>query len=221
MGSRTLGLWSYDIEALIASGRADQAEHILRDLLERAEMSENPHAKAIAHRCEALCLAARGDVGAALTTIDLALTHHAQRPVPLEIGWTLLEKGALQRRAKQKTASKQTLEKALAILEPLDAEMLVNRARDELVRVGLRRPTAKEGLTPAQERVAQLVAGGLSNPEIARTLNMSRRSVESHLTKVYREVGVRSRSQLVAALAATGDHRGEHRQLHNAGDHLE
>jgi DNA-binding CsgD family transcriptional regulator len=59
-----------------------------------------------------------------------------------------------------------------------------------------------EGLTPAQTRVTELVAAGLSNQEIASTLFMSTRTVESHLTKIYREFGVRSRGQLIAALAA-------------------
>ena len=76
---------------------------------------------------------------------------------------------------------------------------------DELARVGLRRPVITEGLTPAQQRVAELVAAGMSNREIAATLYMSVRSVEAHLTKAYRELDVRSRSQLVAALAASND----------------
>jgi len=47
----------------------------------------------------------------------------------------------------------------------------------------------------------ELVASGRSNREVAATLYMSVRSVESHLTKAYRELGVKSRLQLVAALA--------------------
>ena len=65
------------------------------------------------------------------------------------------------------------------------------RARDELARVGLRRPVITEGLTPAQQRVAELVAAGMSNREIAATLYMSVRSVEAHLTKAYRELDVK------------------------------
>ncbi|MGO9977521.1 MAG: helix-turn-helix domain-containing protein [Solirubrobacteraceae bacterium] len=82
--------------------------------------------------------------------------------------------------------------------------MWVSRARDELRRIGLRRPAVTDGLTPAQERVAELVAAGLSNREIASALYMSQRTVEAHLTKIYREVGVRSRAQLAATLAPSG-----------------
>ena len=88
------------------------------------------------------------------------------------------------------------------MFEPMGAQMWVDRARDELSRIGLRRPTVSNGLTPAQTRVAELVVDGMSNREIANTLYMSPRSVEAHLTKIYRELGLRSRAQLAAAMSA-------------------
>jgi len=94
------------------------------------------------------------------------------------------------------------------MFEPMDAGMWVARTRDELGRIGLRRPVASDGLTPAQTRVAELVVEGLSNREIASTLYMSLRSVEAHLTKIYREYGVRSRAQLVGTLSASGSTSG-------------
>ena len=80
----------------------------------------------------------------------------------------------------------------MAIFEPLGAAMWAARARGQLGRVGLRRAVVSDGLTPAQERVAELVVAGIDNREIAATLFMSVRSVESHPTKAYRELGVRS-----------------------------
>jgi DNA-binding NarL/FixJ family response regulator len=88
------------------------------------------------------------------------------------------------------------------MLEPTDAQIWVSRARDELSRLGLRRRMT-EGLTPAQERVAELVVAGSSNGEIALELHMSLRTVESHLTRIYQEHGVKSRTQLMAALAGS------------------
>ena len=205
LGSMTLPLWSIDIEALIALGRLDEAEPVLNDLLARAQRSGNPNAVAVAERCRGLLLAARGEVAAGIDAIESALVAHEQRRLEPEVGRTLLELGTLQRRAKHKSAAKQSLEQALAIFEPLGAAMWVERARDELGRIGLRRAVVSDGLTPAQERVAELVATGMSNREIASTLYMSLRSVESHLTKVYRELGVRSRAQLAASLAAKAD----------------
>ncbi|MBV9474045.1 MAG: helix-turn-helix transcriptional regulator [Solirubrobacterales bacterium] len=135
--------------------------------------------------------------------MDAALAAHARGQWPYEHGRTLLEKGSIERRAKRKAAAKRTLEQALAILEPLDAQVWISRTRDELSRIGLRKAKSSDGLTPAQTRVAELVASGLSNPEVARQLHMSLRTVESHLSRVYREHGVKSRAQLAAALRTT------------------
>jgi DNA-binding NarL/FixJ family response regulator len=204
VGSLTLPFWSYDVEALIALGRLDEADGIADDLLDCARGAENPNAIGIAERCRGLLLAARGDTVDAIDAMDAALAQHALRPLPMEIGRALLEKGTLERRAKRKSAAKQSLEHALAILEPLQAQMWVARARDELGRVGLRRAVVSDGLTPAQERVAELVLAGMSNRQIADTLYMSLRTVETHVTKIYRELGVKSRAQLISTMSSTG-----------------
>jgi DNA-binding CsgD family transcriptional regulator len=158
---------------------------------------------ALALRSEGLLAAARGDLVAGVDLMDRALAEHARCPRPFEHGRTLLEKGSIERRTKRKAAAKQTLEHALAILEPLGAQLWVDRSLDELSRIGLRRARRTDGLTSAQARVAERVGAGLTNPQIARELHMSLRTVESHLSRVYREYGVNSRSQLAAALAVS------------------
>lgn len=206
IGSLTLPFWSCDIEALIALDRVDEAGEVLEELFALAHHAENPNALAIAHRCEGLLLASRGEVPHAIEKMEKALEEHGRRPLPLATGRTLLEKGTLERRAKRKSAAKRTLEAALSTLEPLQASFWVARARDELGRIGLRKAAPTEGLTRAQLRVAELVAAGMSNREVAATLYMSLRTVEAHLTKVYRELGIRSRAQLAAKLATgTGE----------------
>jgi DNA-binding CsgD family transcriptional regulator len=197
-------IWAQDVEALIALGRLEEAEEVLAELRSRADVIGTPYVDALAWRCEGLLLAARSDLVAAIDAMDRALAAHAQCRRPYEHGRTLLAKGSIERRAKRKSAAKETLEQALAVLEPLGARIWVSRTRDELSRIGLRRAKAAEGLTPAQARVAGLVAAGLSNPQIARQLHMSLRTVESHLSRVYREYGVTSRSQLAATLGASG-----------------
>lgn len=198
-------VWTWDVEALIALERLDEAEDVLSELRVRAEVCDADVIHAITARSEGLLLAVRGDFVAAIDAMERAVAAHLRRHRPYEYGRTLLEKGSIERRARHKAAAKQTLEQALAILEPLQAEIWVSRARDELSRIGLRRAKATEGLTAAQTRVAELVASGLTNPQIAQQLHMSLRTVESHLSRVYREYGVSSRSQLVGALAATQD----------------
>ena len=137
--------------------------------------------------------------------MDSAIAAHLRCRRPYEHGRTLLEKGSIERRAKHKAAAKQTFEQALAILEPLGADSWVSRARDELGRIGIRRAKATVGLTPAQIRIAELLATGSTTAQIARELHMSVRTVETHLTKLYREYGVTSRSQLTAVLDKPAD----------------
>ena len=123
-------------------------------------------------------LGARGEVAPAIAALQNALAEHARRPLRREIARTLLELGALQRRAKRKTSAKQSLEQALAMFEAMGAQMWVARTRDELGRIGFRRAVVSDGLTPAQQRVAELVASGMSNREVASALYMSLRSVD-------------------------------------------
>lgn len=203
LGWRMLTLWSCDIEALIATGKLDDAAVVLDDLRRRAAASGNPHAIALAKRCEGLLLAALGDITAAIEAMHSALEHHAQRPQPFELARTLLEKGTLERRAKHKTAANATLHEALDTFQRLGAELWAQRARDEISRVGLRRRASRDGLTPAEDRVAELAVAGKSNVEIAQALFMSQRTVEAHLTSIYRAFGVRSRTQLAVTMPAT------------------
>jgi len=77
-------------------------------------------------------------------------------------------------------------------------------AADEMDRVSGRRAAPGGGLTPGEQRVAELVAGGLSNKEIAAQLYLSVYTVQAHLSRVYAKLGVRSRAQLARRLGGSG-----------------
>ena len=77
----------------------------------------------------------------------------------------------------------------------------MRRCDDELNRLGSRPVGAPSVLTPTEQQIAELVASGLSNTEVARTLFVSVRTVESNLTRVYRKLGIRSRGALARTLA--------------------
>ena len=104
--------------------------------------------------------------------------------------------GGVQRRLKRKAAARRSLEEALAILEATGAPLWAERARAELARIGGR--TRAGGLTPTEERVADLVAEGRSNKEVADALFVSVRTVEANLTRIYAKLGVRSRTELAS-----------------------
>jgi DNA-binding CsgD family transcriptional regulator len=112
--------------------------------------------------------------------------------------------GTLQRQASARARQSGTSRRRWRSSSRWSLVLWIEPACDELRRIGLRRAAVSDGLTPAQTRMAELVAAGLSNQEIASTLYMSTRTVESHPTKIYRSYGVRSRAQLVGALVKKG-----------------
>ena len=184
-----------EVEALVELGRADEAEAPLRWLEERARILDRASALGAAARCRGLLAAARGDSAAAGAAFERALTEHARITNPFERARTLLAFGAAQRRAKKKSAARETLGNALAIFETLGAALWANKARAELKSIGGRAPSAGE-LTPAEERVAALVAEGHTNREVASLLFVTDHTVEFHLSRIYRKLGVRSRAEL-------------------------
>jgi DNA-binding NarL/FixJ family response regulator len=90
---------------------------------------------------------------------------------------------------------------ALALFEELGATLWAERAREELARVGGRAPAGDE-LTPTERRIAELVAEGLTNREVAATLFVTPKTVESALTRIYRKLDVRSRTELARQLTS-------------------
>jgi DNA-binding CsgD family transcriptional regulator len=189
------------IEALVALGRVEEGEELL-DSWERAgERFDRPRMRATAARCGALLAAAHGDLDAALARAEAALEHHRGLPVPFERARTLIVLGTLHRRAKHKAAARAALEEAVAILDGMGARLWAERARAELGRIGGR--AATDGLTPTEQRVADLVAEGRSNKEVAAELFVSVRTVEANLTRVYAKLGIRSRSELAASRQAS------------------
>ncbi len=91
----------------------------------------------------------------------------------------------MQRRDRKKRLARDALEAALEIFEECGADGWAERVRTELGGVGGRR--RQEGLTPAEQRVAELVAEGRTNREVAAALVLGERTVETHLTHIYKQ----------------------------------
>jgi DNA-binding CsgD family transcriptional regulator len=187
------------IEALVALGEIERAAS-LTDLLTRsAAHFERAGARAAAHRCTAILAAAAGDLETAATALDSALSDDEHAAKPLEHARTLIVLGQVERRRKRKASARRALARAATICDAAGAPLWAQRARDELARVGSR-PVADE-LTPTEARVAELVASGLTNREVAAAAFMSLKTVEANLTRIYRKLGIRSRAQLGTTLA--------------------
>jgi DNA-binding CsgD family transcriptional regulator len=123
----------------------------------------------------------------------------------LEHARALVDLGAARRRAGRPAEAREDLRAGLDAARRCEAAALVELALEELVAAGgrPRRTAATEvdGLTPSERRVAEMAARGMSNKEIAQTLFVTVRTVETHLFNSYRKLGIRSRSQLKTALS--------------------
>jgi DNA-binding CsgD family transcriptional regulator len=190
------------IETLLALGEHDAATALLAELDEQARATGGVWALTIASRCRALLSAAAGDTDAAYAAVDRAVELHEHLQEPFERGRTLLVRGTLQRRNRKKRPARESLTQALAVFDELGATLWSERARAELRRIGGRAPATPGALTPTEERVAALVTAGRTYREVADVLFISPKTVQWNLSKIYRKLGVRSRAELTAKLAA-------------------
>ena len=157
-----------EIEALLDLGKVEEAQAVLAHLEWRHATIPRAWTAIALPRARALVLAAAGEVTAGLAGLDALDLDSAER-VPLEHARTLLVKGRLHRRLKQRRAAADVLGEALERFVRLGAATWERQARAELARTGRRRSAPGE-LTPSELRVAELAAAGLRNREIANSL---------------------------------------------------
>ncbi|HET7380784.1 MAG TPA: helix-turn-helix transcriptional regulator, partial [Gaiellales bacterium] len=182
-------------------GRHDEARALAADELRRAQSFGAARAIGIALRAQALVgpPADRSDALAA------ALAVLAPSPARLEHARVLLDLGATLRAAGQRSAAREPLLEALALAARCGAKALERQSRVELAAIGVRpRTTERAGedsLTPSERRVVEIAATGSTNREIAQTLFVTEKTVETHLGRAFRKLDVSSRRQLSDVLA--------------------
>ena len=185
-----------DVEALIALDRLDEAEALLERFTRKAEDRDRPWALAASFRCRGALAAARGDVAGARSLLEAAVGQHGRSSQPFETARTLMVRGIVERRSKQKRAARDFLDDAVARFDALGARSWSAKATSELARAG-GTPDASTTLTPTEDRVAHLVAEGKTNREVAGELFISVKTVEANLTRIFHKLGVRSRAELI------------------------
>jgi DNA-binding CsgD family transcriptional regulator len=189
-----------EIEALIAIGEVDAARSILEPFAAQAKALNRSWALATAERGWGLLDASAGDLPSALAAFDRALEAHANLDEPFELGRTLLAQGQAFRRMKQWRLARDSLDRSLKTFERLGAALWADKASTEIARIGGRSPGPIE-LTPTEQGVADLVGSGLTNREVANALFLSVSTVEANLRRIYRKLGVRSRTELSRKLS--------------------
>jgi DNA-binding CsgD family transcriptional regulator/tetratricopeptide (TPR) repeat protein len=195
-----LPYWADLIEALVLIGADDEATELQLEFESATAQHPGTSASIETTRTRGMLLASAGDLPAARATLASAVGRFAATPYRLERARTLLALGSVDRRARQWAAAKTTLGEAVSEFTAMGAVGWLRRAQDELNRVGGRRPVAPTDgeLTMAESQVVALIAEGLSNGQIAARLIVSVRTVEAHLTRIFRKLGVTNRGQLAA-----------------------
>jgi DNA-binding CsgD family transcriptional regulator len=197
--------WAPDlVEACIRDRQVDRALDALEEFESQARTVGRLSALAAAARCRGL-LAADGAFDEPLTS---ALALHDRVPTPFKRARTELVLGERLRRSRRRKESREHLRSALQAFQQLGSAAWADRARSELRASGESVRTAEErrvgALTPQELQVAALVADGATNREAAAALFLSAKTIEFHLSNVYRKLGIRSRTELASVVASPG-----------------
>jgi DNA-binding CsgD family transcriptional regulator len=150
-------------------------------------------------------LRAEGIVEDSIELLREAVAVFETSPAKLELARTLGLLGAALRRANQRAEARDVLRRALDLADRCGAVRVAAAAAEELAATGARprsyRLDGVESLTASELRIARMAAEGMSNPEIAQALFVTRKTVETHLGHAYRKLDVNRREDLAPVLA--------------------
>ena len=195
------------VEALTRIGRADDATAHSSRLAEQARSTGGAWAAAVAARCRGLLTSE----DASSQAYEQALDLHDADPSAFERARTELCYGESLRRIGRRRDARKQLRAAHATFEHLEARPWVERAAVELratgERIHRRDPSAAERLTPQEFQIATLVAEGLTNRDVAARLFLSSKTVEFHLSGVFRKLDIHTRGELIRLFAVQAPDR--------------
>ncbi len=189
------------VEAWVSAGQPDRGTALVAGYAERAARKGQPWAMARAARSAGLTCA-DADLDARFAE---AAALHARTPDAFETARTQLAHGARLRRARRRADARGPLRAALTGFETLGAAPWADRAAAELRATGEHAPRRAAGplqsLTPQEQQIAGMLAGGSTTRETAAALFLSPKTVEYHLRHVYTKLAIGSRSELASCLA--------------------
>jgi DNA-binding CsgD family transcriptional regulator len=210
----TMLRWHSDLASgLVAIGELDEAEETIRFAREALENRvHNAAVNARLDRAEALLHAERGGWDDAVALLTAGVATFETLGQPIEQSHTLLVLSQVERRRRRYASARTAATEALSILTRIGAKPWIEQAVRTLAWIDGNSPelpaVAKEPsgalatLTPTEARIAAMIREGASNREIATSMFLSVKTVEATLTRIYRKLGVRSRTQLSSRLLA-------------------
>ncbi|WP_062430344.1 helix-turn-helix transcriptional regulator [Herbidospora daliensis] len=188
------------VEAAVRSGHPGEARPLVALLRESAEATGSSWCRGVATRAEALT----SDDDTAEAGFTASLRALAPTCAQIDLARTHLLYGEWLRRMRRRREAGEQLQHAVALFEQSGAHLFIPRARTGLEAVGLKPAAAADPgtceLTPQEFTIARLAALGHTNPEIATALFISVNTVDYHLRKIFKRLGVSSRRQLVDKL---------------------
>jgi DNA-binding CsgD family transcriptional regulator len=186
--------------ALVAIGEPEKA----RDLLERTLplVRHWGEVTTIAHVLRGLAISEGGNEG--IETLEEAAAMMEGSPRRLEHAYVLTDLGEALRREGRRADARAPLREAFELARRCGATRVAKRAHAELEATGEKvrgyAPIGVESLTPSERRVADLAASGMTNRQIAQSLFVTVKTVESHLSAAYDKLDIGSRRELPGAL---------------------
>lgn len=197
MDDRAVLLWRSVSALLLDSiGRRDEALRLVQEEVTLARRWGAPGVLGYALRAAGLVRG--GPEGMSLLVESVAILERSE--LRLELARSLLEWGASLLRSGHQAEGMTHLRRASDIAGQHGADALAARIRDLRSSSAANARTEPPQLTPHEFRIAEMVIGGMTNKEVARTFEVTSRAIELHLTRIYRKLGIRHRSQLGLAL---------------------
>jgi DNA-binding CsgD family transcriptional regulator len=191
------------VRLALAVENVSQARDVAAAVAGMAQSNEVPWIAGAALRCQGL-------VEEDADILDAAVGAYARGSRPLELALTCEDAAAAFARRGDMDRAGTLLDQAITIFERLDAARDFARVESALRQMGVRRgrhvphrraQSGWQSLTPSERAVVDLVAEGLSNPQIGQRLYVSRRTVQTHLAHVFAKLDITSRAQLAAEAA--------------------
>jgi DNA-binding CsgD family transcriptional regulator len=203
------------IEARARTGRWKEAREVA-NRWDAQHPDPFPWYRFLRRHAEALLVAGEGDIQSALGLFESARAEAERMSASREEMWVLLDLGESLAAIDRERAITM-LHSASAIAETLGSDSARERGDRALRALGVRtwkrmaasRDGPSPALSPREREVLRLITEGASNPEIASAVFLSRKTVERHVSNILRKVGVRNRTELVAAIGRTNE--GAHR----------
>lgn len=197
------------VEAGVRVGHREAAVAALTRITERARIAGTPWSLGLLARCEALMSTDLRAESRYRESVELL----SQVPAALELACTRLLFGEWLRRRRRRGEARTHLRAAHQMFDACGAVPFAERARAELLATGehVRKRTlpAPSDLTPQERQVAILAASGSTNAEIASRLFITVSTVEFHMNKVFRKLGISSRRQIASRLELAEDSRAD------------